>query len=526
MRLGLRLDLRSPFIGGHGSLPSIWQGMGQSMFGAVLGKNGGANIVTTSRTPHYSKVAFRRFRIVVPVFETIGTPLVDTLFSGQSAVLNFQFGLEYPYTLAATGLAARVPVTFSGVNYATYNSATHDANFGYLISDIIDAGQTIPADARFGLWTTVELPSGVVSNALPYSVNATNNLERWCGQSFSATSRIAALGAGSDFALTSTSITKLGTTQTGVTGVFTPAMLLIEAPTGTKCVVGIGDSLMQGNNEGQAGSGAHGDSMGSALSNAGWPARGVIEGAGLNFVNLGKGSDGTKFLSTAANWKYRRQLMALANPTHILLENGVNDVSASITISGWAGSTAYVKYDVRSANSNFYMCEVAGTSAAAGGPSGTGSAIVDGTVTWSWIGAFPAGANQRGWGQIYAWDVAVIDQIKADLPGVKIVQSTVLPGTTSTDLWATDTNQAVRTGWGDATTRQGLLNVARLAMLSRLQLSAVHDVNTLIAFGYPASVNGKFIVNGAANYVTQDGTHHNSNGAEIMAGGVTAGLFL
>jgi hypothetical protein len=514
-RLGLGLGLNvgsSSYSSGAGSLMQ-WTGMGQGMYSTITGKNGGANISTSTRLRHYSPYAFRRFRIVVPVFETIGTPLLDTLLAGGQTVLYFQFGFEYPFVNAASGLAARIPVTFSGANYVRYDSSTHDTAIGYLISDIVDAGQWVPAFAFFGLHSTVEVPSGVVNNVLPYMLNATNFNERWACQSFSATSRLVGNGGATDFALASATVTKLGTTQTGVTGVFTPAMMLIETPLGSKCVVGIGDSLCQGNNEGQAGSSTFGDSMGSALGNAGWCSRGVFEKALLSFVNLGRGSDGTKFLSTANNWRFRKQLMVLANPTHILHENGVNDVSATISISGWAATTAYGKYEVRSANSNFYMCEVAGTSAGAGGPSGTGSAIVDGTVTWSYIGSFPASANPRGWGQIYAWDVNTHDQIKAALPSVKIVQSTTVPGSTSTDSWATEVNQTVRTGWGDGTTRFGLLNIARRAMLTRLSLSGVVDLSPALEI----SGTGKFVVNGVANYATQDGTHHNSKGADLAS---------
>ena len=52
----------------------------------------------------------------------------------------------------------------------------------------------------------------------------------------------------------------------------------------------------------------------------------------------------------------------------------------------WVLSTVYY-YDmlVQNDTGKVYVCTVGGTSAASGGPTGTGSAIVDNTVTWKWI---------------------------------------------------------------------------------------------------------------------------------------------
>lgn len=60
------------------------------------------------------------------------------------------------------------------------------------------------------------------------------------------------------------------------------------------------------------------------------------------------------------------------------------------TAATWAVSTAYssgaVVKDTTSGNT--YVCIVAGTSASSGnGPAGTGTAILDGTVVWMFIGA-------------------------------------------------------------------------------------------------------------------------------------------
>lgn len=56
--------------------------------------------------------------------------------------------------------------------------------------------------------------------------------------------------------------------------------------------------------------------------------------------------------------------------------------------TAWVASTAYVAGstpDIRRNGVNVYRCIVAGTSASSGGPTGTGLAIVDGTVTWQYV---------------------------------------------------------------------------------------------------------------------------------------------
>ena len=55
--------------------------------------------------------------------------------------------------------------------------------------------------------------------------------------------------------------------------------------------------------------------------------------------------------------------------------------------SAWVLSTAYVLGQMAENDTGkIYVCIVAGTSAGSGGPTGTGSSITDGTVTWKYIG--------------------------------------------------------------------------------------------------------------------------------------------
>jgi hypothetical protein len=72
-------------------------------------------------------------------------------------------------------------------------------------------------------------------------------------------------------------------------------------------------------------------------------------------------------------------------------------VTAGRLAPAWAISTAYVVGAVVLNDTNkIYACVTAGTSAGAGGPTGTGAGIVDGTAVWDYIAplaTFLAGAN-------------------------------------------------------------------------------------------------------------------------------------
>ena len=78
----------------------------------------------------------------------------------------------------------------------------------------------------------------------------------------------------------------------------------------------------------------------------------------------------------------------------------------------WAISTAYAVNDEvvvftgagATAKANFYICTTAGTSAATGtGPSGTGTGIVDGTVTWAFVSVGPGAAYSSAGPHSYLW---------------------------------------------------------------------------------------------------------------------------
>lgn len=67
--------------------------------------------------------------------------------------------------------------------------------------------------------------------------------------------------------------------------------------------------------------------------------------------------------------------------------------AASPSAPAWAGNTAYVLNDVRVNGGIAYGVTTAGTSAASGGPTGTGTGITDGTVVWSSVPCIASSAG-------------------------------------------------------------------------------------------------------------------------------------
>jgi hypothetical protein len=75
------------------------------------------------------------------------------------------------------------------------------------------------------------------------------------------------------------------------------------------------------------------------------------------------------------------------NGLHIYTEATDSWAAAvSDTTQAWATQTTYVIGDLVVNGSNVYVCDTDGVSAASGGPTGTGTNIVDGTARWDYVG--------------------------------------------------------------------------------------------------------------------------------------------
>ncbi len=72
-------------------------------------------------------------------------------------------------------------------------------------------------------------------------------------------------------------------------------------------------------------------------------------------------------------------------PVTTYVEGRVYDVSGITT--AWVALTVYAQGAQRRNGAGAYQCITAGTSAASGGPTGTGSDITDGTAHWEFLGS-------------------------------------------------------------------------------------------------------------------------------------------
>jgi len=70
----------------------------------------------------------------------------------------------------------------------------------------------------------------------------------------------------------------------------------------------------------------------------------------------------------------------------IYASDGVTCHSQGLCAQTWYGSTAYFVGQHVVNGGNVYRCTTAGTSAASGGPTGTGGSISDGTCVWAYAG--------------------------------------------------------------------------------------------------------------------------------------------
>jgi hypothetical protein len=77
---------------------------------------------------------------------------------------------------------------------------------------------------------------------------------------------------------------------------------------------------------------------------------------------------------------------ASGRAAHFRIKAGSTCHIQGIVSEAWVASKAYVANDhVTNDGGKLYRCTSGGTSASSGGPTGTGSSITDGTVTWQYL---------------------------------------------------------------------------------------------------------------------------------------------
>ena len=102
--------------------------------------------------------------------------------------------------------------------------------------------------------------------------------------------------------------------------------------------------------------------------------------------------------------------------------------------------------------------------------------------------------------------------------GVKIYQLKIIPRTTSTDGWATPANQGYQTGFAPGGVRDQVNTFITQSLAAGL-IDGVVDLTPAVED--PAN-HGKWLTNGTADWLTNDGTHYTSSGAASVAPLVTA----
>jgi hypothetical protein len=483
---------------------------------AIQGFNNGAGLMSRcTRARKLCLAPFRYYRVVIPVIYPFGSPVIDTFLSGT---WRFQHGMLNAHVDASTGLPARRATTFSGATQFEYVSSTWDTAVGWFISDLMDAGSTIEAGNFFEEYLTIET-TAPGTNILPYVRNGTNILQRRICVNDTATSQIAAYGGASDVALTATSMTQLGTGAGGASNYYMPTFI-IGGIDPTIPVYGLlGDSIAYGVGEGATASqNAIGDPLGAQNGAAGCYER-WLASYGRAFCSLSRGSDRVEYVNSDTGRALTRKLMAqVLNPDSLIIQLGFNDLSNSAATT-WGATTAYTKYQCLSTGTRAYMVTVAGTSGASA-PTIEQPDVVDGTCHLRFLGTISTVEQGAAWG-LLCRQKKLIDQMLALKPGITFKAAKLTPNATSTDAFATTVNQTTSViGW-DAGERRDYYNdlLDNGIVQAWLPINQVLDANAGIE---STPHEGKWAVDGSANYNTFDGTHPNSGGA--LRGSQSTGL--
>ncbi len=99
------------------------------------------------------------------------------------------------------------------------------------------------------------------------------------------------------------------------------------------------------------------------------------------FANAASGSK-----ALTGTWSGAGSASGFAGHFRILNNAGSTCHLQGLCSEPWTAAKAYALNQQVHNGGNVYRCTVAGTSAGAGGPTGTGGAITDNTVTWAYVG--------------------------------------------------------------------------------------------------------------------------------------------
>jgi hypothetical protein len=337
---------------------------------------------------------------------------------------DFMLSMEYPFndnSASSPDLANRYRCLNTRDDKAIYSYVPGQAERMMVFA--VKAPADIPAFTAIGgilLHECVAGRSGAVKNkAINSVVNASTFIGRRDG-SFNATTSLIA----DDPTMTRTTFHAANAGQTGNPGTMLVGAIRIAVPAHAVAIMSMGNSKLQGANEGTAGSGTFGDGGGDRCGNTGWGTR-LAYKLRLGCVQMSRGADSYNY-QLISGVSRRMEFAAWCNPTHLLPCDPHNDTSQTST-PAWSQKTWAVD-DTCRVNGNAYIADAGGASGSVA-PSGTGSNIVDGDVRWTFIGpddmASTAGMSLAGKMR------KLFRQYRAAMPDVKIIPPTLTPDTTS-----------------------------------------------------------------------------------------------
>lgn len=244
----------------------------------------------TTHLRHLNRLAFRRCRVVLPLFYGLfnGTGVVDTDLGGTVQVAC---SLEYPFNSGT-----RYSFLFSGVRNP---STTAAAAQGYLLSDWLDLGFSVPANTAFGSFTFLALQTGNT----PYGNVYTGG---------------AAVNEGAAMSATPQDLTVSGSVSNGLTYGLGPMLILTEGVLPSVAIWG--DSIAYGTG---------GTTQGDGNGNSGWPALYTYR-AGAGYCKFAVPSERMTHGNTT-NWARRLPIFALSNATHVISTYCTNDLRVGLT---------------------------------------------------------------------------------------------------------------------------------------------------------------------------------------------------
>lgn len=341
---------------------------------------------------------------------------------------DFQMSVEYPFadsSTSSTNLANRTSClnTRDGLQTYSYVPGQPARYMVFTWTATADIPAMTPIGVIFVHECVAGRSGGVTNKAINSVVSASTFLGRRDGSSNLTTSHITA-----NATMTRTSFTAPTAGQTGTPATMQCGGIRIACDPKRIVLMSMGNSKLQGANEGTAVSGTLGDGFGDAggdfYGNTGWGTR-LAYNLDIGCSQMSRGSDSYNY-QLISGIDRRMEFAAWLNPTHMLPCDTHNDTTQSST-PAWTQKSWNID-DTCINGGNGYICDVPGDSGVSG-PSGTGTGIVDGTVRWTFIGANDL--STTGAMSLTGKIRKLIRLYRAAMPNVQIIPPTLTPDAAS-----------------------------------------------------------------------------------------------